>query len=187
MIALSMITKITCDYFASHILRRVKTEQKISQFREFLKERGYRNGHVTVDASDWYVDSRLRMRLLTDPTTDIQGFKEFYLEHLFERAVYYERLSYKLTGRHINHTLLLHHNLAAALFLDDLIALFKEKGWKIISAPDAYQDKVFQQESRNVPAGESLIWSLSKQSESATDPLRYPAEDIKYEKEKMTA
>ena len=39
----------------------------------------------------------------------------------------------------------------------------------------------------NVPAGESLIWALAKQSGKYEDLLRYPAEDEEYEKDKMDA
>ncbi|MGC3947625.1 MAG: polysaccharide deacetylase family protein [Chryseolinea sp.] len=166
-------------------LKEGDTREKIDSARALLKAKGYRNGHVTIDASDWYIDSRLRTRLRKKPKADIEGFKKFYLEHLYERAMYYDDLAYKLTGRHINHTMLLHHNLASALFLDDLIAMFKEKGWKVISADEAYRDPIFEKQPTNAPAGESLIWSLAK--ESGKYELRYPAEDSQYEEARMNA
>lgn len=164
-------------------LKEGNTKEKVEQFRELMKEKGYRNGYVTIDASDWYIDSRLVKRLKENPEADLEGFKRFYLEHLWERANYYEDLSFKLSGRHISHTLLLHHNLAAALFLDDLIEMFRNKGWEVISAEEAYQDKIFKEQP--VRAGESLIWALAKDSGKFEDILRYPAEDSRYEKEKM--
>ncbi len=164
-------------------LKEGKTKTKIDSIRQILHEQGYRNGYVTIDASDWYIDSRLRKRLKQNPQADLAGFKEFYLEHIFDRANYYENLSYKLTGRHINHTLLLHHNLTSALFLDDLIKLFKSKGWNVLSADQAFEDPIF----KNSPfyAGESLIWALAKDSGKLNKQLRYPAEDSRYEKNKM--
>ena len=44
-------------------LKEGDTEEKVSLFRDFLKEQNYRNGHVTIDASDWYIDSRLIKKL----------------------------------------------------------------------------------------------------------------------------
>lgn len=166
-------------------LKEGDTEEKVNLFRALLKEQNYRNGHVTIDASDWYIESRLIKRLKENPDADLEGFKKFYLQHIFERAKYYEELSLSLTGRHINHTLLLHHNLSAALFLGDLIEMFRENGWEIISADEAYKDEVFTK----VPAhaGESLIWALAKQSGKFEGVLRYPAEDSRYEKDKMDA
>ncbi|HYG18272.1 MAG TPA: polysaccharide deacetylase family protein [Ohtaekwangia sp.] len=166
-------------------LKEGNSREKIEQFRAFMKSHGYKNGSVTIDASDWYVSSRLVKRLKEDPDADIEGFRKYYLEHLYGKAVYYEALAFKLTGRHIKHTLLLHHNLAAALFLGDLTKFFKEKGWRIIDATAAFGDDIFQEQPGNVPAGESLIWALCSESEKCKALLRYPAEDSQYEKEAM--
>lgn len=166
-------------------LKEGDTREKIESFRNLMKEHHYKNGYVTIDASDWYIDSRLRMRLSENPKADIEGFRQYYLQHIYDRALYYDDLALRLTGRHINHTLLLHHNLTSALFLGDLIKMFKEKGWKIIDAEEAYKDQVFKYETSNIPAGESLIWAMAKESGKFDDVLRYPAEDSRYEKEAM--
>ena len=96
---------------------------------------------------------------------------------------FYEKLSFEINGRHINHTLLLHHNLAAALFIDDLIKMFKDKGWEIVSATEAYEDPIYKTEPQF--AGESLIYAQAKDSGKSESILRYPAEDSRYEKDKM--
>jgi peptidoglycan-N-acetylglucosamine deacetylase len=171
--------------FRFPFLKEGNTKEKIDKFRQLLKDKGYRNGHVTIDGSDWYVDSRLRNRLRENKTTDIAQFRQFYIAHLMDRAKYYEALSFQLTGRHIKHPILLHHNLAAALFLGDLITAFKSNGWKVIDADEAFMDPIYQSNPTNVPAGESLIWALTKESGKFEDILRYPAEDGAYEKEKM--
>jgi hypothetical protein len=171
------------NLFRFPYLKEGNTQEKVDQFRAFLHEHHYRNGHVTIDASDWYVDSRLRARLKEDPQADISGFRQFYLEHIFDRALYYDDLAFKLTGRRIHHTLLLHHNLTSALFLGDLINMFKAKGWQVVNALDAYRDPFFNSVPQHIPAGESLVWSMAK--ESGKYELRYPAEDSQYEKDKM--
>ena len=164
-------------------LKEGNTPEKVNAFRSFMEQEGYRNGYVTIDASDWYIDGRLQKRLKENPDADVTKFKEFYIAHLLERATYYEEISYALTGRHISHTLLLHHNLAAALFLDDAIDMFKQEGWEIMSADEAFTDPIFQREPEY--AGESLIWALAKDSGKYNNTLRYPAEDSRYEEEKM--
>ena len=183
----SLIRKFTnyYRYFRFPYLKEGDTKEKVASFRALMKALGYKNGHVTIDASDWYIDSRLKARLWQDPKANIDGFKQFYLQHLYDRAKYYEELSFKLTGRHIKHTILLHHNLAASLFLGDLIKMFKEKGWRIVDAEEAFKDKIFRESPSNIPAGESLIWGLAKETGNFESILRYPAEDSQYEKEKM--
>jgi len=183
----SIINKLSnyIKLFRFPYLKEGDTREKVDQFRAFMKEQGYRNGHVTIDASDWYINGRLLKRLNENPKADIEGYRNFYLEHLYSRANFYEDLVVQLTGRHIHHTLLLHHNLTSALFLGDLIKLFREKGWKIIDAEKAYKDEIFKSEPANIPAGESLIWSLAKESGKFESVLRYPGEDGDYEKDRM--
>jgi hypothetical protein len=166
-------------------LKEGDTREKVDQFREFMKTQGYRNGSVTIDASDWYICGRLLERLKENPNADIDGYRSFYLEHLYNRATFYEDLAVQLTGRHIHHTMLLHHNLTSALFLGDLIKMFREKGWTITNAEDAYKDEIFRSEPRYIPAGESLIWALAKDTGKYDTILRYPGEDGDYEKDRM--
>lgn len=168
-------------------LKEGNTPEKVNGFRMFLKQQGYKHGFVTIDCVDWYIDSRLRTRLMENPTADVKPFKQFYIEHIYNRALFYDSLALVMTGRHINHSLLLHHNLAAALFLDDLIAHFKAQGWNIMDADKAYADEVYQTTTTTVPAGESLTWSMAKQSGKFESVMRYPAESEVYEKDKMDA
>jgi len=180
--------------FSNHIklfrfpyLKEGQDKSKVDSIRNILSQNNYSNGYVTIDASDWYVNQRLIQRIEEKglEKAEVEKFKDFYIQHIMERANYYEKLSYEMNERHIDHTLLLHHNLTSALFLGDLIKKFKAEGWEVLNAEKAYHDKIFE----NIPdsdfAGESLIWSMAKQSGKYDDSLRYPAEDSQYEKEKM--
>lgn len=183
----SIINKLSnyIKLFRFPYLKEGNTREKVDQFRVFMKEQGYRNGSVTIDASDWYINGRLLKRLKENPNADINGYRAFYLEHLYNRAIFYENLAVQLSGRHIHHTLLLHHNLTSALFLGDLIKMFREKGWNVIDAEEAYKDEIFKSEPKYIPAGESLIWALAKDTGKYDSVLRYPGEDGDYEKERM--
>lgn len=166
-------------------LKEGDTREKRDSFRVFLEKQQYRNGYVTVDASDWFINSRLIKHLKENRNPNIEAYQKFYLEHIWERANYYNELSLKLNGRQINHSLLLHHNLAAALFTDDLIKMFRSKGWEVIHAAEAYTDEIYQKNPNTIPAGESLIWAQAKENGAYENVLRYPAEDSKYEEPKM--
>ena len=172
-------------YFRFPYLKEGDTKEKVEGFRAFMKQEGYKNGHVTIDASDWYIDARLNERLKQNPNADLTGYRTYYKNHLLNRALYYDSLAYQLTKRRINHVLLLHHNLAAALFLDDLINHFKANGWDVIDADQAYKDKIYATVPTTLPAGESLIWALAKESGHFESVLRFPAEDGEYEKPMM--
>jgi hypothetical protein len=45
-------------------LKEGNTKEKVELLRALLKRYNYKNGHVTIDASDWYIDSRLRVEVL---------------------------------------------------------------------------------------------------------------------------
>lgn len=185
----SIISKFgnSVKLFRFPYLKEGQNKSKVDSIRNILSENNYLNGYVTIDASDWYVNQRLieRIREVGIEKTEIEKFKDFYLQHIMERANYYEKLSYGINKRHINHTLLLHHNLTSALFLGDLIEKFKEQGWEVINADKAYQDKIFEKIPDPNFAGESLIWSMAKESGKYEQSLRYPAEDSRYEKGMM--
>ncbi|WP_324024860.1 polysaccharide deacetylase family protein [Maribacter sp. BPC-D8] len=187
----SIISKFSnsVKYFRFPYLKEGASKLKVDSIRNVLKAHKYKNGYVTIDASDWYINQRLlkRIKEVGLDKADIDQFKKYYLQHLIDRANYYEKLSYELNDRHINHTILLHHNLTSALFLGDLIQEFKNKGWTVIDADKAYADEVFENQPNSEFAGESLIWSLAKQSGKYENILRYPAEDSRYEKDEMDA
>lgn len=169
-------------YLRFPMLKEGDTVAKRDAMRAFLAQHNYRNGHVTIDASDWYIEQRMTARLETDPAANLKPYRDFYLEHMWERAHYYNKLSQRVLGYQPKHTVLVHFNLLNALFLDDVIAMFKSKGWQPIDAEEAFTDPVFASKPNVIPAGESLIWSLAKEKGT---PLRYPGEDSKYEAERM--
>ena len=169
--------------FRFPFLKAGDTAEKRDGIRSWLDQHGYQHGYVTIDASDWYIESRLRERLKQNPDADTSAYRDFYLKHMWERAMYYDSLSKKVWKKPIKHTLLIHHNLLNALYLDDLLAFFKSKGWKLINASAAFQDPIFNERPKTLPVGESIVWNLAKAANELG--LRYPAEDSKYEKSKM--
>jgi len=161
-------------------LKEGNTAAKRDGFREFLDAQGYQPGPVSVDASDWYYNQRLLARLHKLPHADRLPYRDAYLQHLFGRAQYYDGLSRAVLGRSARHVLLLHHNLINALFIGDVVQMFREKGWTVIDAETAFQDPLYAMRPDIVPAGESILWALAKQK--GLPGLRYPGEDDIYEK-----
>jgi peptidoglycan/xylan/chitin deacetylase (PgdA/CDA1 family) len=171
--------------FRFPFLKEGETAAKRDAVRSFLKHHGYRIGHVTIDASDWAVDDRLTARLTKDPSADVTPYRDFYLSHMWERSLYYDDLARKVLGRPVKHAILMHYNLLNALFLGELLDMFQNKGWKLIDAANAFRDPVFAATPNIVPAGESIIWALAKETGKFDKLLRYPGEDSEYENAKM--
>jgi peptidoglycan/xylan/chitin deacetylase (PgdA/CDA1 family) len=172
-------------YFRFPALKEGETAAKRDAMRAFLADHGYRVGHVTIDNSDWAIDQRLTARLKNDPNADVKPYRDFYMEHMWARAEYYDALARRVMGRPVKHTVLMHFNLLNGLFLNDLIAMFKSKGWQPIDAEEAFTDPVFAAKPNVLPAGESIVWSLAKVKGTIAKSLRYPAEDGDYENARM--
>jgi peptidoglycan/xylan/chitin deacetylase (PgdA/CDA1 family) len=161
-------------------LKEGKTAEQRDRMRTFLADQGYRNGAVTIDASDWYIDDRLRKRLDSDSSADTTGYRDFYLQHIRDRSAYYEGVSLRAVGRSVKHTLLVHHNVLNALYLNDILEQYKRQGWKLIDAEEAYTDRVFDEKPNVLPAGDSLVLALAIEAGKVERP-RSPAEDGEYE------
>ncbi|HWF13994.1 MAG TPA: polysaccharide deacetylase family protein [Candidatus Acidoferrales bacterium] len=175
------------NLFRYPALQEGDTAEKRDRFRALLKSRGYKNGYVTIDASDWYVDQRMRERLSKDSTAAMAPYRDYLIAHLLDRANFYRQLALDTLGHEIPHTLLVHYRPLEAFFLADVMTAFEKVGWEWINADQAFDDPVFLREPQTLPAGESLVWALAAESGQFKDRLRYPGEDDAYEKPKMDA
>ncbi len=171
--------------FRFPMLKGGNTNEKNTQIQNFLKEQGYKNGYVTIDASDWFISDKLEAKLKEDPRADLGPYRDYYLSHMWERAQFYDELARKYWKKPVRHTLLIHHNLLNSLFLGDLIEMFKKNGWGLVDAQLAFKDPLFDQVPEVIPAGESILWSLAKVAGDKT--LRMPGEDSAYEEKSMLA
>jgi peptidoglycan-N-acetylglucosamine deacetylase len=169
-------------WFRFPALNEGQTRELRDRFRSFLAQHGYRNGAVTIDASDWYYNQRLLARMEAERGFHAARYRQPYLDHIWDRARFYDQLSRDVLGRSVPHTLLIHYNLLNAFFLGDLLAMFRSRGWGIIDAEEAFSDKVFTRQPDTAPAGQSLIWALAKETGKFEARLRYPGEDDVYEK-----
>jgi peptidoglycan/xylan/chitin deacetylase (PgdA/CDA1 family) len=164
-------------YFRFPMLKEGETVEKRDGLRSFLEREEYRMGYVSIDNSDWIIDSRLVERLRSNPKADVKRYRDYYLEHMWDRAQYYDSLAGRVAGCPVPHTILTHFNLLNALFLNDLIEMFKSKGWEWIDAEAAFADPIFSKLPKIIPAGESIVWALAKENGKIPMSQRYPAED----------
>ena len=118
------------------------TREERDAIRQALAERGYMNGYVTVDNYDWYLERLLQTALREKKKIDYDKLRQIYLEHLWKSIAFYDQMARAVIGRSPKHVLLLHENDLAALYVDELVQLLREKGWKTISPVAAYTDPI---------------------------------------------
>ncbi|HSC67915.1 MAG TPA: polysaccharide deacetylase family protein [Cellvibrio sp.] len=159
----------------------------ITALQQTLTELGYKDGYVTVDNFDWYISSLLTKAAEEKKKIAYDKARKFYVESLYESIEFYDAIAKKSLGRSPQHVMLLHENDAAALFVGDLIAHLRAKGWKIISPQQAYQDPI----ARNFPNvafhKQGRVAAIANSKGVPESELRHPSENETYLKQAFVA
>ena len=132
------------------------------RIRRYIHENGYKNGYVTVDNYDWYMDRLLQQALADGKQVDYSALKNAYISILWDAISFYDDVARRTLGRSPKHVLLLHENDLAALYLGDLIEHIRSKGWKIISAQEAYEDPIAEQVPDVLYNGQGRVSAIAK-------------------------
>jgi peptidoglycan/xylan/chitin deacetylase (PgdA/CDA1 family) len=117
-------------------------KEKRDAVRAGLAARGLRNGYVTAEASDWNIEALTVQAKESGKTIDMGALRDLYVESNVEAAEFYDSLARKTLGRSPAHVLLLHETDLAALFVGDLVAALRRRGWEIVTADEAYADPI---------------------------------------------
>ena len=129
-------------YFRFPYLREGDTVEKRDGMRELLSQNGYTNAYITLNNYDWYIENIFQQALNEGKAIDFGLMKDFYVSVLMESIEYYDDMAIKALGRTPKHVLLLHEMDISALFIGELVAELRRKGWKIITLEDALSDDI---------------------------------------------
>lgn len=152
-------------WFRYTYLREGNTLEKRDGMRSFLRTQGYRNAYVSLDTSDWRLNEKLVETLRNKPDAtdaELAPIRAAYLAHVRQRALAYRALSWKLQGRDIPQVLLLHHNLINAMWLDEVLAQFRQMGWTFVTPDAAFADPVYELLPERTSPGQSLLLSMAR-------------------------
>ena len=133
-------------YFRFPYLHEGRPESRRDAIREGLARRGLRNGYVTVDNYDWYMQALANEVAAAGGRIDTRAWRDAYVDTLLHAVEFYDALAVRTLGRFPRHVLLLHENDLAALFVDDLVAALRNAGWEIVPAEAAYADPLAERE-----------------------------------------
>ncbi|GAB4246962.1 MAG: polysaccharide deacetylase family protein [Ekhidna sp.] len=152
-------------YFRHPYLRSGADEESSKALLRFLKENGYQEAPVTIDNQEYLFALAYARAAKKKDTALMEKIGESYLTYMMEQLGYYEKASMDLLGRNMAHTLLIHANYLNAQYLDQLLALFKERGYTFISQEEVLKDPAYQMEvTKFGDWGISWIqrWGMSK-------------------------
>ena len=151
----------TQPYFRFPFLHEGNTREKRDAIRRGLEERGLRQGYVTVDNYDWYLQSLFSEAVASGRPLDLPAWRALYVEVLMAAVHHYDALATSRLGRSPAHVLLLHENDLAALFVDDLAEALRAEGWSIIPAVEAYRDPIASQQPDTLLLGQGRVAALA--------------------------
>ncbi|MBO9714644.1 polysaccharide deacetylase family protein [Sphingomonas sp.] len=144
--------------------------------RAGLDARGLRNGHVTADGYDWYLEGLTIEAIRAGRPVDLAALRMLYIETMVGAADFFDGLAVKATGRSPVHMLLLHETDLAALFVEDLVAALRADGWAIATADQAYADPIGR-ERPDVPSAQGTLTELVAWERGLPRPRWYERND----------
>lgn len=144
-------------FFRFPFLNEGKDTKLRDQMRNWLKDNQYRNGMVSIDNDDYLVSWAINKAKEKGKEIDFEKVKGVFLRHLLGAVDFYDDLAVKKLGYSPKHVILLHEVDATVMFIDALVNELRKKGWKIISATEAYGDKLYLEQPQNTFANNGIV------------------------------
>jgi len=119
------------------------TKEKHDQVATFLSQRGYRVATCTIDNSD-YLFNNAYVRMLDQHDASARRLRLEYLPYTNAEIDYYAGLSKQIFGYEPPLVMLLHDNRLNADVIEQLLALFEKKQYKLVSLDRAQSDPAYQ-------------------------------------------
>lgn len=131
-------------YFRHPYLRTGPSLEVRKAFETFLKERGYAVAPATVENADYVFSAIYSQARTKNDAATMRQTGEAYLQLTAAKLAYWEEVAKQVVGRPMRHVLLLHANEINADYLDDILALLKERGYRFVSLEEALRDDAYR-------------------------------------------
>ncbi len=158
-------------FFRFPFLNEGESEKHRNEMRSWLKENQYRNGYVSIDNDDYIYTLKMNQARKAKKKIDFKKVETHFINHITGAAQFFDDLAVKTLGRSPKHVLLLHEKDATVLFIESLVKELRQQGWKIISAEEAYKDKVYLEQPKNTFANNGIIAQIAM--EKTGEKIRY--------------
>lgn len=148
-------------FFRFPYLNEGKDAGARDRMRAWMKTNGYRHGAVSVDDDDYLFSFKMNRAKERGKKIDLSKVEALFVSHLVGAAEFYDALAVKTLGYSPKHVLLLHEMDATVMFLEPLVKELRKRGWKIISAEEAYGDKLYLEQPANTYGNNGIISQIA--------------------------
>src|SRR6185503_3758735 len=152
-------------YFRHPYLHTGRTLATKHAFEAFLDSLGYTVAPVTIDNSDWMFSRALDNARDDGDTAAVRRVTQAYVPYMERVTEFWEGQSTAILGREIPHVLLIHANAINADQLDELLAMYRRRGYRFIPLAEALRDSAYR--SRDTFTGNAGIswihrWAITR-------------------------
>lgn len=134
------------------------------QVRAALAARGLKNGYITVDSYDWFLDDLANRARQAGLTMDMDALRDLYVQIVVQAADFEEATARATLGRSPIHVALMHETDLEAMFLTDAVAALRADGWEIATIDQAYRDPIAVREPNAAYLGGGRIAALANEA-----------------------
>ena len=135
---------------------------------------------MTVDTYDWHLVTLAKEARDAGAEFELDDLRDLYVDVITRSTEFYDVLAQDLLGRSPHHVLLLHENDLAALFIGDLVAELRRRGFRIIPATEAFRDPIAEREPDTLFLGQGRVAALAHEAGAPPRELVSPTEDENY-------
>jgi len=120
-----------------------ETEAKHDTIAAFLKSRGYQVATCTIDTSDYEFASAYARAIGANNLEIANRIRQEYLSYSATEIDFYAALNRQVLGYEPPEVMLLHDSLLNADALEDILALFRSRGYRFVSLAEAQNDPAY--------------------------------------------
>jgi peptidoglycan/xylan/chitin deacetylase (PgdA/CDA1 family) len=152
-------------YFRHPYLNTGRTMEKKAELAKFLADHNYTIAPITLDDADYIFSAAYDKAFDKGDKALMKKVGEAYVPYMEANLIYWEKQSKRLFGREISQTLLIHANFINSDYLGDLIKMYKQRGYTLVTLDDALKDDAYKLPDTYLgPAGISWMhrWALER-------------------------
>jgi peptidoglycan/xylan/chitin deacetylase (PgdA/CDA1 family) len=161
------------QYFRYPFLHTGDTPEVKGAVQKFVATRGYKNAPVTLDNNDYLFAAYYAKTLTSHNIPQAEHIRKEYVSYMESIFEFFEKRSVEVTGHEIRQILLLHANQLNADAISELMAMMRQRGYKMVSLTRALDDPAYSLPDTYVGTrGLSWIhrWSITKHMKPKKEP-----------------
>jgi peptidoglycan/xylan/chitin deacetylase (PgdA/CDA1 family) len=132
------------QYFRYPFLHAGNTKAKADSLSDFLKNRGYKIGAVTIDNEDYLFAFAYKRTKEKKDSSLMKQIGHEYIVYMEKKMKYYEMQAIKLFGRDISQILLVHASSLNSDYIDSLANMFQRNNYIFVNMDKALEDEVYK-------------------------------------------